>query len=285
MTAILLALIASGGLFTSVLESPAVSVGRDSPVGNFVEICSGVAVSPSHAVTLDAFTRNSDVFVVRKGVRNYPDSIITFRDMGLSMLVFSDTLFLTWEQPRNISPPNGASLLVLASHPTGFSAVRTFPMEQLDDGALLLASSPSPELMGAPVFDSYNMLSGIIAGSFDPGDGRGELMALVPCNLWYFWVETLLTDAGMGSPPFGVTAMPATSGLSSVQGILILDVQRNSTAENCGLLEGDIITGINGERVFHPEALKVMVQNSSEELVLSVQRDSDQTEVVVPAGR
>lgn len=282
MTALILALLASTGFFSDVLQSPAVSVGRESPGNGLVEICSGVAVSPSHAVTLDAFSRNSDVFIISKGSRIYPDSIISFRDMGLSMLVFSDTLFQTWEQPRNTSPPNGASLLVIASHPTGISAVRTFPMEGLDDGALLLACSPSPELMGAPVFDSCNALAGIIAGSFDPGDGRGELMALVPCNLWYFWVETLLNDAGMGSIPFGVTAMPATSGLSSVQGILILDVQRNSQAEQCGLREGDIVTRINGERVFHPEAFKVMIQNTSEELALTVRRDSSMVDVVVP---
>ncbi|MFA6619274.1 MAG: PDZ domain-containing protein [Candidatus Neomarinimicrobiota bacterium] len=282
MTVFILALIASSGFFSSVLQSPAVSVGRESPENAMVEICSGVAVSPSHAVTLNAFTRNSTVFILIKGERNYPDSVIHFRDMGLSMLVFSDTLFQTWEQPRNSMPLNGAALLVLSNHPTGFSAVRTFPMEQLNDGALLLASSPSSELMGAPVFDSSNMLAGIITGSFDPGDGRGELMALIPCNLWYFWVETLLADAGMGRPPFGITAMPATSGLSAVQGILILDVQRNSAAENCGLLQGDIITVVNGERVFHPEALKVMVQNSSEELFLTVQRDSETTVIVIP---
>ncbi len=282
MTALILAFLASTGFFSDVLQSPAVSVGRQSSESGLVEICSGVAVSPRHAVTLDAFSRNSEVFIVSKGLRIYPDSTISFRDMGLSMMVFSDTLFQTWEQPRNTSPSNGAALLVIASHPTGFSAVRTFPMEELDDGALLLACSPSPELMGAPVFDSYNALTGIITGSFDPGDGRGELMALVPCNLWYFWVETLLTDAGMGNRPFGVTAMPATSGLSSVQGILILDVQRNSQAEQCGLQEGDIVTQINGERVFHPEAFKVMVQNTSGELALTVRRDSTMVQVLIP---
>mgnify|MGYP001571528241 CR=1 FL=1 len=283
MTGILLSLLISSGFFSSVLESPSITVGREALETGMAEICSGIAVSPSHAVTLYAFAQTSDVFLVAKGTRIYPDSVISFRDMGLSMMVFSDSVFATWEQPRNNHPPNGASLMVIASHPTGFSAVRTFPLEELDDGALLLASSPSPELMGAPVFDSYNMLAGIVAGSFDPMDGRGELMALVPCNLWYFWVETLLDDAGLGNPPFGVTAMPATSGLSSVRGILILDVQMNSTAAECGIQEGDIVTGINGERVFHPEALKVMIQDSREDLILTVQRDSGATELVIPA--
>ena len=282
MTWILPAILASMGLFTSVLESPAVSVGRESADGGSVEICSGIAVSPGHAVTLHAFTRDADVFVIGKGDRYYPDSVIAFRDMGLSMLVFSDSVFSTWEQPRNTSPPIGAALLVAASHPTGFSAVRTFPLEELDDGALLLASAPSPELMGAPAYDSYNMLSGIVAGSFDPGDGRGEMLALVPSSLWYFWVETLLTDAGMGSPPFGVTAMPATSGLSSVRGALILDVQNDSRAESCGLREGDIVTRINGERVFHPEALKMMVMEGTR-LELEVAREQADTVLILPA--
>ncbi len=198
-------------------------------------------------------------------------------------LVFADTVFNAYEQPRNTSPPNGAALMIVASHPTGISVLQTFPMEQLDDGALLLAASPSSELMGAPVFDSYNALAGIVAGSFDPRDGRGELLALVPSSLWYFWIETLLADAGMNTPEFGVTAMPATSGLSSVQGILILDVRTGSAAWESGLREGDIVTTINGEHVYHPEALKGMVLSTTEELTLHVQRDSEKVLVVIPS--
>lgn len=279
----IMAVVVSSGLFSSSLESPAVSVGRNSESTNYVEVCSGIAVSPRHAVTLYAFTRGSDVFLVKGGCRIYPDSLINFRDMGLSMMLFEDSVFQTYEQPRNTIPPNGSALIILANHPTGFSAVRTFPLMELDDGALLLAAAPSSELMGAPVFDSYNSLAGIVAGSFDPGDGRGELMALVPCSLWYFWVETMLSDAGLNRPVFGLTAMPATTGLSPVQGILILDVAANSIAEQAGLREGDIITTINGDRAYHPEALKVVFQNTSDEISLSVRRDSVLTEIIVPS--
>lgn len=273
----------SSGIIPSLLDSPAVSVGRIEDENRFVEICSGVAISPSHAVTLFAFTNNTDVFIIERGSRIYPDSVVNFRDMGLSMLIFSDDVFHSYEQPRNTSPANGAALMIIADHPTGLSVVRTFPMEQLSDGALLLASPPESELMGSPVFDAYDRLSGIVTGSFDPGDGRGELMALLPCNLWYFWAETLLTDAGMHTPIFGITAMPSTSGLSPVQGILLLDVEMNSPADNCGLKEGDIIMEINGERVYHPEALKVMILNSSDDLNLLVQRDSGTTDIVIPS--
>lgn len=282
MTGLVLSFLIAVDIIGGMLDSPAVSVCRYAESSSVIEICSGVAVSPGHAVTLYAFTSNSDVFVVNNGVRIYPDSIVNFRDMGLSMLVFSDSIFTAYEQPRNTTPPNGAALMIMANHPTGFSAVRTFPLEQLDDGALLLASAPSPVLMGAPAFDSYNVLAGVVTGSFDPGDGRGELMALVPCNLWYFWVQRVLTDAGMSTPPFGVTAMPATSGLSSVQGILILDVEQNSLAQRSGIRQGDIVTEINGERVYHPEAMKVLVQSSPDELELSIIRDSLPVQLTIP---
>lgn len=283
MLSIILTVVVSSSLFPSLMNSPAISVGRLSGEGDFVEICSGVALSPGHAVTLFAFTENCDVFVIENGSRLFPDSVISFRDMGLSMLLFHEDVFSSSEQPRNTSPANGAALMVVADHPTGLSVIRTFPMEQLSDGALLLASPPESEFMGAPVFDAYDRLSGIVTGSFDPGDGRGELMALLPCNLWYFWAGTILADAGRNTPAFGVTAMPATSGLSAVQGILLLDVEGNSLADICGLEEGDIITEINGERVYHPEALRVMIQNSADELDLTVQRDSQITEVLIPA--
>lgn len=283
MFTIVFTILLSSGIIPSLLDSPAVSVGRVEDESRFVEICSGVAVSPSHAVTLFAFTNNTDVFIIERGSRIYPDSVVNFRDMGLSMLIFSYDVFHSYEQPRNTSPANGAALMIIADHPTGLSVVRTFPMEQLSDGALLLASPPESELMGSPVFDAYDRLSGIVTGSFDPGDGRGELMALLPCNLWYFWAEILLADAGMHTPVFGITAMPSTSGLSPVQGILLLDVEINSPAENCGLEEGDIIMEINGERVYHPEALKVMILNSSDDLNLLVQRDSETTDIVIPS--
>lgn len=283
MFSIIITLLVSVGFSPSLMESPAVSVGRIADGNRFVEICSGVAVSPGHAVTLFAFTEGADVFVIKNATRLYPDSVVNFRDMGLSILIFQDDVFASFEQPRNTSPANGAALMIVADHPTGLSVIRTFPMEQLSDGALLLASPPASELMGAPVFDSYDRLAGIVTGSFDPGDSRGELMALIPCSLWYYWVETLLSDAGMHTPLFGITAMPATSGLSSVQGILLLDVETNSPADNCGLEEGDIITEINGERVYHPEALKVMIQNTLDDLTLSIQRDSEITEIVIPS--
>ena len=278
-------------LLTALLSSPfstftnasAVSVGRNSETGDFIEICSGVAVSPNHAVTLFAFVNQNDVFVIEKGSRIFPDSTVSFRDMGLVMLIFNEEVFSEYEQPRNMSPPNGAALLILANHPTGLSALRSFPMEQLDDGALLLASPPSSELMGAPVFDSYDRLAGLITGSYDPGDGRGELMALIPCNLWYYWAESVLDKAGLNTQQFGVTAMPSTSGLSSVQGILLLDVEINSIASDCGLFEGDIITEINGERVYHPEALKTTILNSTEDLSLTVERNSAEIEITIPA--
>lgn len=283
MFTVIFTILFSSGIIPSLLDSPAVSVGRVEDENRFVEICSGVAVSPSHAVTLFAFTNSTDVFIIERGSRIYPDSVINFRDMGLSMLIFNDDVFHSYEQPRNTSPANGAALMIIADHPTGLAVVRTFPMEQLSDGALLLASPPESELMGSPVFDAYDRLSGIVTGSFDPGDGRGELMALLPCNLWYFWAETLLADAGMHTPVFGITAMPSTSGLSPVQGILLLDVEVNSPADYCGLEEGDIIMEINGERVYHPEALKVMILNSSNDLNLLVQRDSETTDIVIPS--
>ncbi len=283
MFTVVFTILFSSGIIPSFLDSPAVSVGRLEDENRFVEICSGVAISPSHVVTLFAFTNSTDVFIIDRGSRIYPDSVVSFRDMGLSMLIFNDDVFHSYEQPRNTSPANGAALMIIADHPTGLSVVRTFPMEQLSDGALLLASPPESELMGSPVFDAYDRLSGIVTGSFDPGDGRGELMALLPCNLWYFWAETLLADAGMHTPVFGITAMPSTSGLSPVQGILLLDVEVNSPADNCGLEEGDIIMEINGERVYHPEALKVMILNSSDDLNLLVQRDSETTDVLIPS--
>ncbi len=285
MFTLLISLLVSSGFVPSFIFSPAVSVGRSSAEGEFVEVCSGVAVSPAHAVTLFAFTNNSDVFIIEKGTRLYPDSVINFRDVGLSMLIFHDDVFSSYEQPRYTTPAIGASLMIVADHPTGLSVTRTFPLEQLSDGALLLATPPVSELMGSPVFDAYDRLAGIVTGSFDPGDGRGELIALLPCNLWYFWTEEILSDAGMSTPLFGVTAMPATSGLSPVQGILLLDVEINSPADRCGLLEGDIIIEIDGEKVYHPEALRAMIQNSTEELDIMLQRDSETTEIVIPSLR
>lgn len=283
MNAAITAIVLVAGTLGTGISSSAVSIGRQSAIDeDLVEICGAVAVSPRHAVTLHAFTERHEVFLLSKGSRVFPDSVLHFRDMGLSALVFEDSVFTAYDQPRNTRPPNGSALLILAVHPTGMFMERTFPLEELSDGALLLASPPSPELMGAPVFDSNNALAGIITGSYNPGQGRGELLALVPGSLWHFWVETFLSRAGMNTTPFGVTAMPATTGLSPVQGVLILQVERTSVADSIGLLEGDIITHADGERLYHPEALKTLLQTAYSEVVLSVRRGSSTLELIVP---
>jgi S1-C subfamily serine protease len=87
----------------------------------------------------------------------------------------------------------------------------------------------------------------------------------------------------MNTPLFGITAMPATSGLSAVQGILLLEVEADSPAAICGLMKGDIITEIDGVKVYHPEALRVAIQNSTDDIEVVVQRNSETTEYLIPS--
>jgi S1-C subfamily serine protease len=140
--------------------------------------------------------------------------------------------------------------------------------------------------MGAPVFDLENRLVGIVTGVIDIPMANSTMesrVALLPTQLWYMWAQLAMFDEDYTGPSFGVTAMSFTCTELDDRpaGILLVSVTEGSRADSAGLMRGDLITEIDGIRVYHPETLRGMVITSTEPFTVTLLRDTETLELVI----
>jgi membrane-associated protease RseP (regulator of RpoE activity) len=277
-----LLLLASAVSWLQPME-PLVSIARENVPGNY-ELCNAVAISPECAVTLCSFSSGSTPFLLGGDSLLYPDTVILFRDMGLSLLRFPEDTFSSWRLPSDVLPEIGSPLIVVGQSVSGIVAVQAFADSQTGDGAMILSTGPYSGLMGAPVFDLENRLVGIVTGVIDipgPRNVSESRIALLPAQLWYMWAQLAMFDEDYTGPSFGVTAMSFTCTELDDRpaGILLISVTEGSPAWSAGLRRGDLITRIDGMRVYHPETLRGMVITSEEPFTVEVLRDGDTLEL------
>jgi hypothetical protein len=260
-----------------------IALGRVDQMG-LVEVCNGAPVSPSHAVTLYSFASGTMPFVITDDGRLLPDSTILFRDLGLAMLVFDGEPFSRWNDPRLEAPLSGEAVFIAGYRSDGITFLQTRTTNTRNDGSVVLSMGPAPGLMGAAAYDASGRLLGIITGTIPDQTGNDRL-ALLPSQLWSVWSSSLVNGVSGSGSPFGVSALAYTLGEmddETPSGVLIVDVCEGSRAENCGLRSGDIVTEAGGNRVYHPESLRGMV-NSGETVELSVYRAGMTVSLAVPA--
>ncbi len=264
---------------------PLVSIARETVPGNY-ELCNGIAISPECAVTLSSFCCEGEPFLISGDSMLYPDSVILFRDMGLSMLRFREDTFSSWRLPSDILPDIGDPMLIVGHGISGIVAVQAFADSQTADGAIILSTGPYSGLMGAPVFDTDDRLIGIVTGVIDIHttlNTSESRIAMLPTQLWYMWAQLAMFEEDYTGPSFGVTAMSFTCTELDGRpaGILLISVTEGTPADSVGFMRGDLITEINGMRVYHPETLRGMVITSDEPFTVRVLRDSVTLDLVI----
>lgn len=265
---------------------PLVSIAREVSPGN-IELCNAVAISPECAVTLCAFCDDCTPYLIIGDSTLTPDSVIIFRDMGLSMLRFPDDTFSSYRFPSDDLPEIGELLTVVGQSVSGIIAVQAYADSQTADGAIVLSVGPISGLMGAPVFNDENDLIGMVTGVIEIRETHNAIsarIALLPTQLWYMWAQLAMFDYDINTPPFGVTAMSFTcTDLDGrPAGILLISVTEGSLADASGLMRGDLITDINGMRVYHPETLRGLLVTSDQDLILRVLREDAYIELTIP---
>ncbi len=267
---------------------PLVSIAREVSPGN-IELCNAVAISPECAITLFTFCDDCTPYLMSGDSTLLPDSVIVFRDMGLSMLRFPDDTFSSYRLPSEDLPEIGELLTIVGQSVSGIIAVQAYADSQTNDGAIVLSVAPISGLMGAPVFNDENGFIGIVTGVIEVPEAhnvRSARIALLPTQLWYMWAQLAMFDYEINTPPFGVTAMSFTCTELDGRpaGILLISVTQGSTADVSGLIRGDLITDINGMRVYHPETLRGLLVTSDQDLTLRVLREDTYIELVIPGN-
>ena len=101
-------------------------------------------------------------------------------------------------------------------------------------------------------------LIGINSQILSPSGGNIGIGFAIPANMMRDVLDQLVKDGRVRRGVLGVTVQPLTPDLASAfklknhDGVLVSDVQTGSAAERAGIRRGDVITGINGEKVDRP---------------------------------
>ncbi|MBD3369878.1 hypothetical protein GF402_05890 [Candidatus Fermentibacteria bacterium] len=253
-----------------------------------VELSTGVAISPRHAVTAYPLGSSPYVYVLDSGEAVAPDSIIICPDLRIAVIRFPDELFETYQLPSEDLPEIGQSLALVGPAVTGIQRVDARVVSRHEDGTFLLATDNREGLMGAAAFDSEKGFLGLITGLTtvrrEHLQTSVERLVLLPSQIWCLWAELALFGQDSDGLPFGVMAIAHTQNNagSPPAGVHILAVENDSRAWKAGLRPGDLVYSVDGIQIYHPLTLMGLVLTESDTLTAVVWRLGRTRNVSIP---
>ena len=114
---------------------------------------------------------------------------------------------------------------------------------------------------GGPTFNTQGEVVGVNTAIFSPSGGSVGIGFAIPAETAQSIIDTLKDKGTVARGWIGVQIQPVTDdiadslGLKSNKGALVADAQDNSPAKAAGIKSGDVILGINGERIDGPRDL------------------------------
>ena len=142
---------------------------------------------------------------------------------------------------------------------------------RLIEGAIQTDASINPGNSGGPLLDSHGRMIGINSQILSPSGASSGVGFAVPINIAKRVVPQLLQGGQVRRPKLGISTRDVEAIRNQIDlpvsdGVLILQVARGSGAANAGLRGlqqtengdvelGDIILGINGEKVANQDEL------------------------------
>lgn len=144
-----------------------------------------------------------------------------------------------------------------------------------------------PGFSGGPLIDGEGKVIGLATSALTR-DGGIAISAATAKPV----VETLLAHGRMRRGYLGVGVQPArlphsvTESLGQETGVLLNSIEADSPAVAAGLLVGDILVSLDGERVARPEDLSLILQGSAvgQSITASIVRGGALTELSVTVG-
>jgi serine protease Do len=114
---------------------------------------------------------------------------------------------------------------------------------------------------GGPTFNTQGQVVGVNTAIFSPSGGSVGIGFAIPADTAQNVIAALKDKGVVARGWIGVQIQPVTAeiadslGLKSTKGALVAETQANSPASAAGLKSGDVILGIDGERIDGPRDL------------------------------
>jgi serine protease Do len=114
---------------------------------------------------------------------------------------------------------------------------------------------------GGPTFNTQGQVVGVNTAIFSPSGGSVGIGFAIPAETAQNVIASLKDKGVVARGWIGVQIQPVTAeiadslGLKSTKGALVAEAQPNSPASTAGLKSGDVILGIDGERIDGPRDL------------------------------
>jgi serine protease Do len=114
---------------------------------------------------------------------------------------------------------------------------------------------------GGPTFNAKGDVVGVNTAIYSPSGGSVGIGFAIPSEVAKDVVEALKTKGTVTRGYIGVQIQPVTQeiaeslGLKSTNGALVAQAQPDTPAASAGISAGDIITGVNGEKIEGPREL------------------------------
>lgn len=150
----------------------------------------------------------------------------------------------------------------------------------------------NPGNSGGALVDVEGRLVGISQSIMSGSGANAGVGFAVPVNLARSIMERLVTDGKVTRGYLGVSIQPVTLELAKAfkmtdaVGVLIGDVQSGTPAAKAGVLEGDVITAVNGKKVADPRHLRLVVSQirPQTKVPLTILRDGKEKTLMVTVG-
>ena len=119
---------------------------------------------------------------------------------------------------------------------------------------------------GGPLVDAQGRLVGINTAILTKSGGSQGVGFAVPANIARFVLDCLIKEGKVVRGYLGIVPQTLTPGLAGLfglpedaTGVLVAEVAMNTPAQKAGLVEGDVITEINGKKMTDHRNLQLLV--------------------------
>jgi serine protease Do len=145
---------------------------------------------------------------------------------------------------------------------------------------------------GGPAFDYNGNVIGVNTAIFSPSGGNVGIAFAIPASIAVEVIEDLRDDGEVSRGYLGVSLQPVSDdiaeaiGLGDTSGALVAQAQPDAPAAAAGIVDGDVITAVNGEVVTESRELARTIADfdPGETVTVTVFRDGENQELEVELG-